>query len=138
MSANLAELLPIVQAHVVERRVPIPGWRTGEAERRQFQAAVAQALVELRLDRDLDGNLAEAAAHLAGMMTGVGVLQSILAEPGVEEVIVRDGFVQVERRGVIEDCGCLAGEAHFRQAAQWALVVSSQMIMSPKGNRSVK
>ena len=120
MSANLAELLPIVQAHVVERRVPIPGWRTGEAERRQFQAAVAQALVELRLDRDLDGNLAEAAAHLAGMMTGVGVLQSILAEPGVEEVIVRDGFVQVERRGVIEDCGCLANEAHFRQAAQRA------------------
>jgi pilus assembly protein CpaF len=120
MSANLAELLPIVQAHVVERHIPIPGWRTGEAERRQFQAAVAQALVELRLDRDLDGNLAEAASHLAGMMTGVGVLQSILAEPGVEEVIVRDGFVQVERRGVIEDLGTLADEAHFRQAAQRA------------------
>jgi len=36
---NLAELLPVVQAQVVERRIPIPGWRTGEAERLTDRAA---------------------------------------------------------------------------------------------------
>ncbi len=128
---DLSELLPQVRTHMLEQDMPIPGWRAPAPERQMFRAAVAQALVELRLDRGLDGRLAQVAERLAGMMTGVGVLQCLL-EDGVEEVIVRDGFVQVERRGTIEDIGELADDAHFEQVARRAADLGQRTM---KGDR---
>lgn len=131
---DLTALLPRLQTHVLERGIPIPGWRAGGDEHARFRAAIAQALVELRLDRAVGANerLAEAAGRLAGMMTGVGVLQPLMAGDGVEEIIVRDGFVQVERRGRIEDVGVLADNAHFLQVAQRAADLGQRVM---KGSR---
>jgi pilus assembly protein CpaF len=136
----MSDLLPQVQTYILEKQTPIPGWRAGEEERLSFQAVVAQALVKLRLDRQIgaDGRLQEVAARLAGMMTGVGILQPLLAEdadslsPGVEEIVVRQGFVQVEQRGRIEDVGALAGDDHFEQVARRAADLGQRVL---KGNR---
>lgn len=126
------DVLGRVQVHVLERNVPVPGWRASQEERRRFQAAVAQAMVELRLDREVDDQLAAAAGRLARMMTGVGVLQPLLEEPGVEEVIVRDGWVQVERRGIVADVGGLADDGHFEAIARRAADLGHRTL---KGDR---
>jgi pilus assembly protein CpaF len=57
-----------------------------------------------------------AAGEIAGRLTGVGILQPLLNDPDdtIQELIVRDGFVQVERDGRIEDLGTLAPDAEFQ------------------------
>jgi pilus assembly protein CpaF len=129
---DVTKILPKVRAHILEQAVPIPGWRAPARERHVFHAAVAQALVELRLDRRLDGRLTQAAERLAGMMTGLGILQRLLEADGVEEIVVRDGFVQVERHGTIEDVGRLADDAHFEQVARRAADLGQRTM---KGDR---
>ena len=42
----------------------------------------------------------------------------IRTEAGVEQIIVRDGKVQVERRGNVEDLGQLAGDDYFNRLAR--------------------
>jgi pilus assembly protein CpaF len=128
------ELLARVQPYVIAQDIAIPGWRAPDEDRRRFSAAVAQALVELRLDRETgaDGQLSTLAARLAGMMTGMGVLEPLLAEPGVEEIVVRNEFVQVERLGAIEDVGALAGDEHFERVARRAADLGRRKL---KGDR---
>jgi pilus assembly protein CpaF len=131
----IKDLLPRVQMHILDSGVNIPGWEATTEEQRQFRAAVAQAMVKLRLDRDLPGGndrLADVATRLAGMMTGIGVLEDLLPQDGVEEIIVREGFVQVERRGQIEDAGPLAHDGHFEQIARRAADLGRRTL---KGNR---
>lgn len=110
-------ILPL-QDRLLTEGVAIPGWRDGEGrERSAFTASVLRALVELRLgipERDLQAVAAEAASR----MLGLGVLDPLLRTEGVEEIIVRDGFVQVERYGRIEDVGALASDEYFRQLAR--------------------
>lgn len=130
---GVVAFLPQVQSYILERNIAIPEWRAGPAERQRFISAVAQVLVELRLDRRLgDGQLAQTAERLAGMMTGIGVLQPLLEEEKLEEIIVRNGFVQVERRGRIEDVGALAPDAHFEQVARRAADLGQRVL---KGDR---
>jgi hypothetical protein len=114
-SVDLLSVLPVVQDQVLSRGIPVPGWRDPEAEHQRFASAVAQVLTELRLATGTGLPPGEAAKVLARAMTGIGVLQPLLEQDGVEEIIVRGGFVQIERRGVIEDVGNLAPDSHFEQ-----------------------
>jgi pilus assembly protein CpaF len=133
MSAVPPDVLTRVQEHILTRGIPIPGWHANEEEHRRFRAAIVQAMVDLRLDREFrDDGIQDVALALAGMMTGIGVLQPLLRETGVEEIIVRDGFVQVERCGCIEDVGCLADDDHFRRIAQRAADLGRRTL---KGDR---
>jgi len=133
MSAVPPNVLTRVQEHILARSIPVPGWHAGEEERRRFQAAIVQAMVDLRLDREFgDDGIQDVALALAGMMTGIGVLQPLLTETGVEEIIVRNGFVQVERCGRIEDVGNLADDDHFRRIAQRAADLGRRTL---KGDR---
>jgi pilus assembly protein CpaF len=129
---DLLSVLPVVQEQVLGRGIPVPGWRDTEAEHQRFASAVAQVLTELRLATGTGLPPGEAAKVLARAMTGIGVLQPLLEQDGVEEVIVRGGFVQVERRGVIEDVGALAPDSHFEQVARRAADLGQRML---KGDR---
>lgn len=117
MSARVYEqLLPRVQEHLVGEGVPVPGWRAKTEERERFAARVAQIVVERRLP--VNGwPVSEVATRLASMMMGTGLLEPLQEEDGVEEVVVRNGHVQVERRGRIEDMGDPASNDYFRQVA---------------------
>lgn len=126
---NILDLLPAVQEQVLIRGMPVPSWQATETERRRFVAAVAQILSEMRLPGLHPG---EAAAVLAGAMTGIGVLQPLLEQDGIEEIIVRNGFVQVERWGVIENVGTMAPDFHFEQVARRAADLGRRMM---KGDR---
>ena len=110
-------LLPQVETTIVEQGIVVPGWRAGEGERRRFQDSLARLLAEARLVSD-DTLIVEAAGILARASTGLGVLQEITAQPGVEEVIVRKGKVQVERYGRIEELGALATDDYFERLAR--------------------
>ncbi len=113
---TLTRLLPVIQQRVLERGVEIPAWRAGPEERQRFAAVVAQAIVELRLDRQNGqplANIAAVAERLAGMMTGIGVLNPLLEDEATDEIIVRNGQVLRERSGAIEDLGPLADDQHF-------------------------
>ncbi|MBO9369924.1 MAG: CpaF family protein [Chloroflexi bacterium] len=127
---DLLSVLPVVQEQVLGRGIPVPGWRDTEAEHQRFASAVAQVLTELRLATGMPPG--EAAKVLARAMTGIGVLQPLLEQDGVEEIIVRGGFVQIERRGVIEDVGNLAPDSHFEQVARRAADLGQRML---KGDR---
>lgn len=98
------ELLERVQEYVLEKKYPIPRWRASEEEKARFRAFVAQALVELNLGVP-DEEIPHTAEKLARMMAGLGVLEEVAAEDGVEEVIVREGHVLVEKWGVVEYVG---------------------------------
>lgn len=110
-------LLPQVETAIVEQGIAVPGWRAGQGERRRFQDSLARLLAEARLVSD-DARVVEAAGVLARASTGLGVLQEIATQPGVEEVIVRNGRVQVERNGIVEDLGTLANDAYFERLAR--------------------
>lgn len=121
------EMLARLQEHLLAKGVPIPGWRARDEERERFRARAAQGLVELRAGL-ADDRVSAEAERLAGLMTGVGVLTPLLSEPDVEEIIVRDGHVQLERRGRIEDLGDLASDAHFEGVVRRAADLGGQML----------
>ena len=55
-----------------------------------------------------------------GVELGVGVLQPLLEDPGVEEVMVRPkGMVFIERGGRVEALGQLAPDEHFYRVAAY-------------------
>ena len=119
MDAALTHLLPSIQDHILTRGITIPAWRATGEERQRFAAAVAQAIVELRLDRQngqAPGGIAALAERLAGMLTGVGVLNPLLADDATEEIIVRQGHVLRERAGAIDELGALADDATLRRS----------------------
>jgi pilus assembly protein CpaF len=111
-------LLPQVKEYLLAKGVPVPPWRASNEDRARFQARVAQALVEMGLVTD--NRITEEAPRLARMMTGLGVLDEIVQQPGVEEVMVRGGHVLVERNGRIETLGQLATEGEFEEIARRA------------------
>jgi len=106
------EILVKVQELLLEQRVKIPGWGASPVDRQRFVDRVAESLSSLRLGLQ-DGDISAEAIALSDMMIGLGVLQPLLVEPGVEEIVVRDGFVQVEQHGRIVDRGQLAPNSYF-------------------------
>ncbi len=107
------EIVQQVRQHLLNQGAHFPGW--GDNHHTAFRSAVAEALVDLQLRRQVD-NIQEAAREIAGRLTGVGILQPLLNDPEdtIQEIIVRKGFVQVERNGRIEDLGTLAPDAEFQ------------------------
>jgi len=132
VTVDVMALLPQVRQRILDEGIQPPGWRAGEEEHGRFRAAVAQVLVESNLARHVDGRLPHLARRLSGMMTGVGVVEPLLSEEGVEEIIVRNGFVQVERRGQIEDRGAMADDLHFNRVAHRAADLGQRTM---KGDR---
>jgi len=108
-----ADLVQAIRTYVVEHGIAVPGWGA-EAELRAFEGAIAEALVHLNLGRRVR-DVPDVARQIARRLTGVGVLQPFLDDPAdtVQEIIVRDGWVQMERSGAVEDVGALAPDAEF-------------------------
>jgi pilus assembly protein CpaF len=72
---------------------------------------------ELRLNVDEKDRQA-VAEEVAKRIIGLGVLQPFLEEEGIEEIIVRKGFVMTERNGQIQDEGQLADDDYFYRLAR--------------------
>jgi pilus assembly protein CpaF len=122
-----------VRAYLVNSGRKLPKWDASVEERDVFCTVVAQAITHLRLERKVEGSLAKVAQGVAAMLTGVGILEAVLALEGVEEVIVRSGgYVQVEQRGSIEDLGQLASDGHFERVAERAAELGGRVL---KGSR---
>jgi pilus assembly protein CpaF len=109
------QLVTEVQDYCIQKEIRVPRWRRNpnEDEELAFHAQVLRAL------RNLDFRIAEedrqgVAKEVAKRIVGMGMLQPFLDMEDVEEVIVRDGRVQVERMGQIQtmgDDGCLGPQA---------------------------
>ena len=99
-------LVTDVQNHCIEKEIRVPRWQRdpNEDDELAFHAQV------LRAFRDLGCKIAEedrqaVAQEVAKRIVGMGMLQPFLDMEGVEEIIVRDGRVQVERMGQIRTVG---------------------------------
>ena len=100
------QLVTGVQDYCIQKEIRVPRWRRNpnEDEELVFHANVLRAL------RDLGCKIAEedrqgVAQEVARRIVGMGMLQPFLDMEGVEEIIVRDGRVQVERMGQIQTMG---------------------------------
>ena len=113
------ELVTKVQDYLIENEIYVPRWRREpqEEEVMAFHANVLRAI------KDLGFYVAEedrqaVAQEVAKRIIGLGVLQPFLEREGVEEIIVRNGFVQTEREGQIHDEGYLASDEYFYRLAR--------------------
>ncbi len=108
------ELVKRVQDYCVQREIPVPRWRRNinQEEELAFHANVLRAMKELGFQIAEEDRQA-VAREVANRITGLGVLQPYLDQEGIEEIIVRKGFVQVERNGQIHDVGDLAPDVYF-------------------------
>ena len=114
MSYRCDHIVPQLQELLLSWGVTIPSWNAGEWERQQFSYAVLKAVLELGLG---DGDPQEVARQATAWMLGLGVLEPYLGSDGVEEVVVRNGFVQVYRHGTFHGMGPLAPDSYFRALA---------------------
>lgn len=116
---NYDELVTNVQDHLIKNEIFVPRWQREppEEETLAFHANVLRALKALGFfiaEEDRQAVAQEVAKRIVGM----GVLQPFLETEGVEEVIVRHGFVQTEREGQIQDEGDLASDEYFYRLAR--------------------
>jgi pilus assembly protein CpaF len=112
-------LVTSVQDYCIEKEITVPRWRRERREEEDlaFHANVLRAIRELRFEVAEEDRQA-VAQEVAKRIVGLGVLQPFLGEEGVEEIIVREGFVQTERRGQIHDEGYLASDDYFYRLAR--------------------
>ncbi len=103
-----------MQDYCVQREIPVPRWRreVNQEEELAFHANVLRAMKDLGFQVAEEDRQA-VAREVANRITGMGVLQPYLEQEGIEEIIVRKGFVQVERDGQIHDVGELAPDVYF-------------------------
>jgi len=113
------ELVTEVQDHLIENEIFVPRWRREplEVETFAFHANVLRALKALGFPITEEDRQA-VAREVAKRIVGMGVLQPFLEHEGVEEVIVRNGFVQTERQGQIQNEGHLASDEYFYRLAR--------------------
>ncbi|MBN1399966.1 MAG: CpaF family protein [Anaerolineae bacterium] len=98
-----------IQDYLVTREVPVPRWRGAHPdEELAFHAWILRAMRELRIGID-ERDRQDVTREISKRIIGLGVLQPFLEEDGIEEIIVRNGFVLTERDGQIQDEGYLAG-----------------------------
>ena len=111
--------IPALQQMLLDRRIPFPPWKANADERAYFRFACLRILAEeesvFQIPRD---ELPQVAERLAANLSGLGVLEPYLASEGIEEIIVRNGLVQVERAGQVENVGYLASDDYFRRLAE--------------------
>lgn len=123
-------LLRAAQEFLTRERVPLPRWNAQDEERAKFQALLFDILItHSDLFRVRRADAERAAGALSGMMAGIGALTPLLVEQEVEEIIVRNGNVQVEKAGRIDDRGPMASDDHFRAVA---------LRVADQGGRAIK
>lgn len=107
-----------VRDYLIQQEVQAPSWGDStEEELLTFHANVLRAMRALGFDvTEWDRQVV--AQGIAKRIIGLGILQPFLEEEGVEEIIVRNGFVHIERWGQIQDQGLLAPDQHFFQMIQ--------------------
>jgi len=107
-----------VQDYCVEEEVPVPRWRDAHAgEQFAFRANVLRAIKELGIpvgERDLQ----VVAEEVAKRIVGLGVLHPFLEQDQLEEIIVRNGYVTIERDGSLEPIGYVASDGYFYRLAR--------------------
>lgn len=107
-----------VQDYLVEREVPVPRWRGAqETDQFAFRANVLRAIKDLAIPVD-ERDLQTASEEIAKRIVGLGVLQPYLEEEGIEEIIVRNGHLTVERDGALEPIGPVGSDAYFYRLAR--------------------
>jgi pilus assembly protein CpaF len=129
---DFTDIVPRVQEYCVEQEVAVPRWRDAQEEEIiAFQANVLRAIRELRLEvADLDRQAV--AEKVADRIRGLGVLHPFLEEEGVEEIIVRNSFVQTEREGQIKDEGILAADDYFYRLSRRIADLSGEELSAEK------
>lgn len=113
------ELVTRVQDYLIKNEIFVPRWQREppEEETLAFHANVLRALKALGFQIAEEDRQA-VALEVAKRIIGMGVLQPFLEREGVEEIIVRKGFVQTEREGQIHDEGDLAPDEYFYRLAR--------------------
>lgn len=117
-----------IQDYLVEHEVPVPRWRDTSAgdgsssDELAFRAWILRAMQELHIQVD-ERDRQQVTREVAKRIIGLGVLQPYLEEEGVEEIIVRGGYVMVERNGQISNEGYLVdgsdhGDSYFYRMAR--------------------
>ncbi len=125
-------LLPQVQAAIIEGGLEIPRGEDAAAFP-AFRARIASILAGVLPRSGGAANIPEIAGRFARMLVGVGVLQPLLEDPGVEEVMVRPkGLVFVERGGQVEALGQLAPDEHFYRVAAYVADTRAGRMLSPQ------
>jgi pilus assembly protein CpaF len=122
---DLAELAAVLRARVVERRraATVSGGAERDLREEVADLVEAEAAVLDRRDREA------LAGRIVRDSVGLGPLEELLADDGVEEVMVNGpGRVYVERRGVLE-----ATEVRF--ADEEELRNTIERILAPLGRR---
>jgi len=111
-------MIPKIQDYCIEGEIPVPRWRgAAQEELAAFHANVLRAMRTLGFDV-AEEDRQDVAWDLLEMIRGLGVLQPFLDEDGIEEIIVRKGFVQTERTGQIREEGLLASDDYFYRLAR--------------------
>ena len=114
----LNEITTRSQNYLVEHEVAVPRWRGAHPdEELAFRAWILRAMQDLRIAID-ERDRQVVTQEVAKRIIGLGVLQPYLEEEGLEEIIVRNGFVMVEREGQIQDEGYLADDDYFYRLAR--------------------
>jgi pilus assembly protein CpaF len=113
------EFVTRVQDHLIKNEIFVPRWQREpqEEETLAFHANVLRALKALGF-RIAEEDRQAVAQEVAKRITGLGILQPYLEREGIEEIIVRKGFVQTEREGQIHDEGYLAPDVYFYRLAR--------------------
>ncbi len=116
---KIDEVTNNVRQWLLTREVKVPEWsRDGQRdELNAFQAQVLRAIRETGFPLD-ENDRQFVGWEIAKRIIGLGVLHPFLEEEDIEEIIVRNGFVQTERSGQIRDEGNLATDEQFQQLAQ--------------------
>ena len=115
-SYDYDEILPTVQDYFLGEGTAIPSWDVIPQEKQQFKYAVLKALVVLGIDVGED-DLQAVAAETSARMLGLGVLQPYIEMDGVEEIVVRNGYVRIYRYGRFHDVGDLSSDGYFKALA---------------------
>jgi pilus assembly protein CpaF len=125
-------LLPQVQAAIIEGGIEIPRGEDAAAFP-AFRARIASILAGVLPRSGGETSIPEIAGRFARMLVGVGVLQPLLEDPGVEEVMVRpQGMVFIERSGRVEALGQLAPDEHFYRVAAYVADTRAGRMLSPQ------
>ncbi len=107
-----------VQDYCVSREIAVPRWRGAqESEQFAFRASVLRAIKDLGLRVD-ERDLQTVAEEISKRIVGLGVLHPYLEQDSIEEIIVRDGYVTIERDGSLEPIGTLGSDAYFYRLAR--------------------
>jgi pilus assembly protein CpaF len=107
-----------IQSYLVDHEIAVPRWRrSADSDDLAFRGRILQAMQSLRLQVD-ERERQAVTQEVSKRIIGLGVLQPFLEEEGLEEIIVRNGHVTVERNGQIQEVGNLADDAYFYRMAR--------------------